>query len=773
MKITQTQLIDCQAPSDMHQWFINRFFEDNADYQEVLNALAKDDRPDDAHWLMDTAGAIEEPYCIDGFCENPKHLFVAGTLIVSGSVHIKGWIRAGKNIESEKSISADCGITAGCGIQSGGSLRSKGAIKAGTRINVAGSIDAGGEIECGGSVVSDGDINAAEGITVGIKCNAMRNDVDAIFSSDDINSFLVMQELCVISNGWTNIFDAFHGDSNAFRLQAKGNIVSGKDIVSATNINAGESIVASESILSSGSIHAGGNIAAGQSILSSNDILADGGIRAKGKLSANSIRAARDIDTHGNVEVKYALKSDASIIVVGNVVVGNDTPYISEKIIAVGAIKVSGNLSCNGHIRGVSIEVGESVHAKGNICTKFDITVGRKLVSGALIESASGTIRARLGIYAEKSVYAGQCIHGGQEIVAGDDYGVYAATTIPRSQWDIKGQVISITKPRNLISGYWMIDPTIPIIKVIGVGDAGSHVVEYMFEKKIDGVEFYCINTDRQALRKSKIETLLQIGQAVTKGSGTGGNVEIGREGALGDSDAIVELIGGADMVFIIAAMGGGTGTGAAPVIAKISKELGILTVAVVTKPCLTEVSRTQVAAEGLDELLKQVDTLIAITPEIAVEALGDTIPMVDAYSICKDVLHNTVSSIVDLINVQGVVGIDFADLRTVLSDMGLGQIASASATGPDRAHIAAEQALARLLLEDVNLANASSLLVNITTSSSFRMKEYYDVMNTIKAVTFEDAMVILGNVFDESMGDGIRVTIVVLLAAKNEHPIT
>ena len=761
MKLTQTQISGWLVQENMHQWFINRFTDDDADYQEVLNALSEDDRTYAAHSLMDMVGAIEEPYCIDGFCENPKHLFIAGSLIISGSIHINGWIRAGKNIESEKSISADCGIIAGCGIQSGGSIRSKGSIKAGTRINAARSIDAGDSIECGGSIVSDEDIYAAEGITAGTKRNAMSDEVDAIFSSDDIKSFQAMQELCVISNGWLNTFDAFNGDNNAFRLQAKGSIVSGKGIVSATTIKAGEGIVASESILSSGNIHAGGNVTAGHSIQTPNNIWTDGGIRAKGKLSANSIRAARDIDINGNVDVKHSLKSDASINVVGNIIVGEDTPYIIEKIIAVEAIKVSGNLRCNGHIQGVSIEVGESVHAKGNICTKFDITVGRKLVSGALIESARGTISARLGIYAEKSIHAGQCIHGGQEIVAGDDYGVFAATTIPRSQWDIKGQVISITVPRNLISGYWMIDLTIPIIKVIGVGDAGSHVVEYMFENQIEGVEFCSINTDRHALKKSKVETLLQIGEAVTKGSGTGGNAEIGREAALGDSDAIAELIDGADMVFIIAAMGGGTGTGAAPVIAKIAKELGMLTVAVVTKPCLTEVSRTQVAVEGLDELLKQVDTLIAITPEIAVEALGDAVTNVVAQSICNDAVYNAVSSITNIINIQGTVAVDFADVRTVLSDMGLGQTASASATGPDRAHIAAEQAVARLLVEGVNLENASSLLVNITTSSSFRMKEYYDVVNTIKAVTSEDATVIVGNVFDESMGDGMRVTIV------------
>ncbi|OGV78030.1 MAG: cell division protein FtsZ [Methylotenera sp. RIFCSPLOWO2_02_FULL_45_14] len=299
------------------------------------------------------------------------------------------------------------------------------------------------------------------------------------------------------------------------------------------------------------------------------------------------------------------------------------------------------------------------------------------------------------------------------------------------------------------------------VIKVIGVGGCGGNAVAHMIEKNVGGVEFICANTDMQALKKSQAKTVLQMGEAMTRGLGAGAKPEVGREAALEDRDAIAELIDGADMLFITAGMGGGTGTGAAPVIAKIAKEMGILTVAVVTKPFSFEGKRTKVASDGLEELSKYVDSLIVIPNEKLMEVLGEDVPFLEAFRAANDVLHNAVSGIAEIINCAGMVNVDFADVRTVMSEMGMAMMGSALATGPDRARIAAEQAVASPLLEDVNLANARGVLVNITTSSAFKMKEYYDVMNTIKAFTAEDATVIVGNVFDESMGDSLRVTMV------------
>ena len=299
------------------------------------------------------------------------------------------------------------------------------------------------------------------------------------------------------------------------------------------------------------------------------------------------------------------------------------------------------------------------------------------------------------------------------------------------------------------------------VIKVIGVGGCGGNAIEHMMTKNLSGVEFICANTDMQALKKSQAKTVLQIGAEITKGLGAGAKPEIGRDAALEDRDRIAEMIDGADMLFITAGMGGGTGTGAAPIIAEVAKEMGILTVAVVTKPFAFEGKRTKVATEGLEELSQHVDSLIVIPNEKLMEVLGEDVPFLEAFRAANDVLHNAVSGIAEIINCPGLVNVDFADVRTVMSEMGMAMMGSAEASGPERARIAAEQAVASPLLEDVNLANARGVLINITASASFKMKEYYDVMNTIKEFTAEDATVIVGNVMDENMGDKLRVTMV------------
>ena len=299
------------------------------------------------------------------------------------------------------------------------------------------------------------------------------------------------------------------------------------------------------------------------------------------------------------------------------------------------------------------------------------------------------------------------------------------------------------------------------VIKVIGVGGCGGNAVDHMISKNVGGVEFICANTDAQALRKSGAETTLQIGTDITKGLGAGAKPEIGRAAAIEDRDRIAEMIEGADMLFITAGMGGGTGTGAAPIIAEVAKEMGILTVAVVTKPFSFEGKRAKVAEAGLEELSQYVDSLIVIPNEKLMEVLGEDVPFLEAFRAANDVLHNAVSGIAEIINCPGLVNVDFADVRTVMSEMGMAMMGSAEASGDNRAIIAAEQAVASPLLEDVNLANARGVLVNITASSSLKMKEYYNVMNTIKEFTAEDATVILGTVVDESIGDKLRVTMV------------
>lgn len=298
------------------------------------------------------------------------------------------------------------------------------------------------------------------------------------------------------------------------------------------------------------------------------------------------------------------------------------------------------------------------------------------------------------------------------------------------------------------------------VIKVIGVGGGGGNAVDHMISKNVSGVEFISANTDAQALKKSAATTTLQIGTDLTKGLGAGAKPDVGRDAALEDRDHIAEMIEGADMLFIAAGMGGGTGTGAAPIIAEVAKEMGVLTVAVVTKPFMFE-NRAAIAKDGLDELSQHVDSLIVIPNDKLIEVLGDDVTMVEAYRAANDVLHNAVAGIAEIINFTGDVNVDFSDVRTVMSEMGMAMMGSAEARGENRATIAAEQAVASPLLENVDLSNARGVLLNITVSDSFKMKEYYDVMNTIKEFTAEDATIIVGNVIDPTIGDELRVTMV------------
>lgn len=299
------------------------------------------------------------------------------------------------------------------------------------------------------------------------------------------------------------------------------------------------------------------------------------------------------------------------------------------------------------------------------------------------------------------------------------------------------------------------------VIKVIGIGGCGGNAVDHMIQNGVQGVEFICANTDAQALKRNQARTLLQMGSAITKGLGAGADPEIGRDAAMEDRDRIAELIEGADMLFITAGMGGGTGTGAAPVVAQVAKELGILTVAVVTKPFAFEGRRLKAAQSGMDALSQHVDSLIVIPNDKLMSVLGEDISMLDAFKAANNVLYGAVAGIAEVINCPGLVNVDFADVKTVMSEMGMAMMGSAFAAGPGRARAAAEQAVASPLLEDVNLSGARGILVNITASSAMKMREVHDVMSTIKDFTAEDATVIVGTVIDEDMQENLRVTMV------------
>ena len=298
------------------------------------------------------------------------------------------------------------------------------------------------------------------------------------------------------------------------------------------------------------------------------------------------------------------------------------------------------------------------------------------------------------------------------------------------------------------------------VIKVIGVGGCGGNAVDHMIDQGVQGVEFIVINTDAQALKRNKARTQLQIGATITKGLGAGAIPDVGRAAAEEDRERIAEMVRGAHMIFITAGMGGGTGTGAAPIVAQIAKEMDILTVAVVTKPFAHEGKRMRLAQAGIAALSEHVDSLIIVPNEKLMTVLGEDTTLLDAFRSSNGVLQGAVAGIAEVINVPGLVNVDFADVRTLMSENGMAMMGSASASGPDRAKRAAESAMSSPLLEDVNLAGARGVLVNISSSSSLTLREYKEVTNSVQ-FAIEDATVIVGSVFDEGMGDELRVTIV------------
>jgi cell division protein FtsZ len=304
--------------------------------------------------------------------------------------------------------------------------------------------------------------------------------------------------------------------------------------------------------------------------------------------------------------------------------------------------------------------------------------------------------------------------------------------------------------------------PSNAVIKVIGVGGGGGNAVKHMIGSDVEGVDFVCANTDAQALTDIDAKTVLQLGGGLTKGLGAGANPDVGRQAALEDKDRIAEVLQGTDMVFITAGMGGGTGTGGAPVVAQIAREMGILTVAVVTKPFPFEgKKRMAIAREGIDELAQHVDSLITIPNEKLLDVMGTSTSLLEAFKAANDVLLGAVQGIADLIIRPGMINVDFADVRTVMSEMGMTIMGTGHAEGESRAREAATAAIGSPLLEDVNLMGARGILVNITAGMDLSLGEFSEVGDTIEEFASENATVVVGTVIDPEMSGELRVTVV------------
>ena len=300
------------------------------------------------------------------------------------------------------------------------------------------------------------------------------------------------------------------------------------------------------------------------------------------------------------------------------------------------------------------------------------------------------------------------------------------------------------------------------VIKVVGVGGGGGNALQHMVESGIEGADFICINTDKQALDENKAANKFVLGLEVTKGLGAGADPSIGREAALEDRDRLTEMLKGTDMVFITAGMGGGTGTGAAPIVAQVAKELDILTVAVVTKPFELEGSkRMKIAQEGIQELIEEVDSLITIPNQKLLEVLGEDCAMIEAFKEANEVLAGAVKGITDIIICPGLINVDFADVKTVMSERGTAMMGTGVGSGPERGRLAAEKAVESKLLEDISLKDAKGVLLNITASDNLTIEEFETVGNCIQEYASEDAIIVPGTVIDSKAGDILTVTVV------------
>jgi cell division protein FtsZ len=339
--------------------------------------------------------------------------------------------------------------------------------------------------------------------------------------------------------------------------------------------------------------------------------------------------------------------------------------------------------------------------------------------------------------------------------------------TFSKREYRLKTTGFDVIFLRRIIKGKPMFElvdsiPKNAEIKVIGIGGGGCNAVRHMMSSNIDGVDFICANTDAQSLNDMSKATVLQLGGSLTKGLGAGANPEVGRQAAIEDKDRIAQALDGADMVFITAGMGGGTGTGGAPVVAEVAKQMGILTVGVVTRPFGFEGrKRMELANQGIAQLKERVDSLIIVPNEKLLQVLGKDMTVLDAFKQANDVLFGAVQGITDLILLDGLINVDFADVRTVMSEMGMAMMGTGEASGQDRAIVAAEAAVRCPLLEDINLHGAKGILVNITSGYDQTLGEFEEVGNTVREFADEDATIIVGSVFDPNLEDQLRVTVV------------
>ncbi len=768
--IERTQLSAWSVSAELLEWFDVRFPLGHGEYQDVLEAIAADDCPEFAHWLLDCAGGDQDGVLeIDG-AVNRKHVFVAGRLIVHGALDIDGWMRAGLTIQADKDVRAGLGIFAGWSIGVGGNLHSDGRIKASTRIDAGGDIKAGQTIWSGCAVTAGGSIHSNASILVG------KDDVsDSPWSyhwNADLGKVcrenrISIKDAAEPINNHDNRCNSLLADCTTIGLRATGDIVAAECISCATTIHATENITAGRAIVAGRSIVAGDNVIVGKRpLLEWQPGLAEE-LQSDFETDPTSVCGKSGVDDASKED--FVLPHDCNVRYV------HELPRITSE-----GISAEGDIWCDGKIRGNTIRAGGSVFAARYVSARGDIIVGKDLTACERIEgssvSAGWGIESGAQLVVYKKVKAGHAItaesiisyknkepeiclppldvdglNSDQEVVCLPMCGSrLALSDINQPQSPTQKQSeLSIFKTKNLR----------PLtIKVVGVGGAGCNALDYLATQNLEGVELIATNTDPQALARCSVSKKRLLANDALA---AGGNSEVGSRAASESGEQVAEALTGAHLVFIVAGLGGGTGTGAGPVIAKIANELGAFTIGLVTYPFQFESKRSCTADAGIASWNRELSSLLVLSNDRLVDACGVDMSMTDAFRAIDQLYGDAIKGVSEILGSPSLVNMSSWQVGAAL--VGQGTMYSGCACGADRAREATERALSLPLSTGVQIADARNVLLVVTAARGLKQREVNQVISAARFTVEPGTRLCLGTAYDDTLGDSIRVTVFAL----------
>ena len=765
--IESAQLFALRVPQEMLGWFNSCFPGGSGGYQDVLDAMAADDRPDYAHLLLDSVGsdqdAVQE---IDGSVQR-KHVFAAGRLIVHGEIRIDGWMRAGLTILAENDVHAGLGIIAGWSAWVGGNIHSDGCIKASARIDAVGNIEAGQTIWSGCAIVAGGRIHSTMSVLVGKEdlpespwSHRWNADLAKVFRDSRISITPRSESTGVHDNRCNSLL----ADCNTIGLRAAGDISAGDSISCATTIKASENISASRAILAGASIEAGDNIILGKRPFLEWQPSLGEGLESDSSINPASICGKLGVDNAS--EEHNMLSQDCKFRSV------RGRPLIPGK-----GISVEGDIWCDGKILSNSINVRGSVFAARYVVAKSDvIVVGKELkacerIQGTSVLSGWG-IESGTQIIADKKVQAGHAILAENIISyrrkAPDIYQfqspvdtlVMNQETVCRPIQGVRLDLSDINQPQEPTQKQAKLNVfreenwRLPIIKVVGVGGAGCNALDYLASQNLEGIELIATNTDPQALARCSVSNKILLGN---EGMAAGGHPDVGCRAACDSREQLTEALKSAHLVFIVAGLGGGTGTGAGPVIAKIANELGAFTIGLVTYPFQCEWGRSSNADAAIATWEKELSSLFVLSHDRLVEACDKDMSIDDAFKKINQLYLDAIRGVSEILGSPSLVNLNGRQVCSATA--GMGTMYSGSACGADRARIATERAVSLQLSSGTRIADARSVLLVVTAARGMKQSEVSQVISAARMVVKPNVKLFLGTAYDDTLRENIRIT--------------